>query len=112
MGAAKREEADRIIERLTKEKEENDRRREEMESLDRLYFEENEEKFRLAKEFKAKQQALAPSAEIDRGERAPEGGRAAIATEEAGGGGAPPRPFERFAEPALGAPPTAHRSGA
>ena len=65
MGAAKREEADRIIERLTKEKEESDRRREEMEDLlmDRLYFEENEEKFRLAKEFKAKQQAAA-SAEM------------------------------------------------
>ena len=48
MGAAKREEADRILERLTKEKEENDRRREEMEELiNRLYFEER--KYRLAK---------------------------------------------------------------
>ena len=54
MGAAKREEADRILERLTREKEENDRKREEMEELiNRLYFEEQEEKFRLAKQQKA-----------------------------------------------------------
>ena len=82
MGAAKREEADRIIERLTKEKEENDRRREEMEDLlDRLYFEENEEKFRLAKEFKAKQQAAA-SAEMIAANEHQKAVRAAMRVEE------------------------------
>ncbi len=64
MGAAKREEADRILERLTKEKEANDRAREEMEDLlDRLYFEEQEEKFILAKEMK-RAKAAAASAEM------------------------------------------------
>ena len=82
MGAAKREEADRIIERLTKEKEENDRRREEMEDLlDRLYFEENEEKFRLAKEARAKA-AVAASAEMIAANEHQKAVRAAMRLEE------------------------------
>jgi|TARA_B110000971_G_scaffold23172_1_gene20915 hypothetical protein len=64
MGAAKREEADRILDRLTKEKERNDRAREEMEDLlDRLYFEEQEEKFELAREMK-RAAAVAASASM------------------------------------------------
>jgi len=60
MGAARREEADLILERLTREKEENDRKREEMEELlDLLYFEEQEEKFRLAQEHKRAKAAAA-----------------------------------------------------
>jgi hypothetical protein len=49
LAAAKQEEADRILARLSSEKEANDRRRDEMEELiNRLYFEEQEEKHRIA----------------------------------------------------------------
>ena len=49
MREAQQAEKDRILEKLAKEKEENDRRRDEMEELiNRLYFEEAEEKHRAA----------------------------------------------------------------
>ena len=54
MREAQQAEKDRILEKLGKEKEENDRRRDEMEELiNRLYFEEQEEKHRLAAKEKA-----------------------------------------------------------
>ena len=47
LAAAKQEEADRILARLSSEKEANDRRRDEMEELiNRLYYEEGEKKHR------------------------------------------------------------------
>lgn len=52
--AGKREEADRVLAKLSADKEENDRKRDEMEELiNRLYFEEQEEKHRAAMAAKA-----------------------------------------------------------
>ena len=58
MREAQQAEKDRILEKLAKEKEENDRRRDEMEELiNRLYFEEAEEKHRAAAKEKAARRA-------------------------------------------------------
>jgi hypothetical protein len=63
MAVAKQEEADRILARLSAEKEENDRRRDEMEELiNRLYFEEQEEKHRIAE---TKKRAAAESSRLE-----------------------------------------------